>query len=404
MECEIFAIIAAMRDVRLDYSGMIIIFSDCIPAIKCIAQMEPKGESAGMWDVLTPLFNRFSAVRICWIPGHFGIAGNEMSDAKAKEAVGGVLHVRNWAGIILGLGHTMMARELRSTEWNQWHVSEGHSYYGRMPKKPRHLRGLSRLDHYILLRIRSGTGVTGHDECPGVDDRFHLVSCDRYLAKRPSIPTLFNDKRVPVWRDWWQSHFNLGLGIPCEHKDNDGVITVCGNPFQRTVTQLVNGTLSLFHLGAPDDRCTRCLLKGCDGRDKCKLLLKFVEKRGRHVGLTSCPLVGPCGRCGSSAKIFRSHLGRFPECARYYFIPFWRNIVLGWDGLPTIDRNTAALQWWLGVSDLCVCGLDSPVLVGGHLRLRAGEGCVERIVSDFNEWSRSGGRPVLVGMDTVWRR
>jgi len=43
-----------------------------------------------MWDVLTPLFNRFSAVRVCWIPGHHGIAGNEMSDAKAKEAVGGV--------------------------------------------------------------------------------------------------------------------------------------------------------------------------------------------------------------------------------------------------------------------------------------------------------------------------
>jgi len=112
VECEIFAIIAALRDVRLDYDGMILIFSDCIPAITCIAQMEPEGESAGMWDVLTPLFNRFSAIRFCWIPGHCGIAGNEMSDAKAKEAVGGVLHVRNWAGVVLGLGHAMIAREL----------------------------------------------------------------------------------------------------------------------------------------------------------------------------------------------------------------------------------------------------------------------------------------------------
>jgi len=65
VECEIFAIIAALRDVRLDFDGMIIIFSDCIPAIACIAQMEPEGESAGMWEVLTHLFNRFSAVRIC---------------------------------------------------------------------------------------------------------------------------------------------------------------------------------------------------------------------------------------------------------------------------------------------------------------------------------------------------
>jgi len=124
---------------------MIIVFSDCIPAIMCIAQMLPEGECAGMWDVLTPLFNCFSAVRICWIPGHCGIAGNEMLDAKAKEAVGGVLHVRNWAGVVLCLRHAMIARELWATEWAQWHVSEGHGYYDCTLKKPRHLRGLSRL-------------------------------------------------------------------------------------------------------------------------------------------------------------------------------------------------------------------------------------------------------------------
>jgi len=129
VECEIFAIIAALQDVRLDYDGMIIICSDCVPAITCIAQMEPEGESAGMWNVLTPLFNRFSAIRICWMPGHVVIAGNEMSDAKATEAVGGVLHVWNWAGVVLGLGHAMIARELRTGEWAHWHVSEGHGYY-----------------------------------------------------------------------------------------------------------------------------------------------------------------------------------------------------------------------------------------------------------------------------------
>jgi len=116
VECEIFAIIAALRDVRLAFDGMVIIFSDCIPAIMCIAQIEPEGESAGMWDVLTPLFKRFSAVHVCWIPGHVSIAANEMSDAKAKEAAGGILHARNWDGVVLGLGHAMIARELRATE------------------------------------------------------------------------------------------------------------------------------------------------------------------------------------------------------------------------------------------------------------------------------------------------
>jgi len=404
VECEIFAIIAPLRDVRLDFDGMIILFSDCIPAIMCIAQMEAEGESAGMWEVLRPLFNRFSAVRICWIPGHHGIAGNEMSDAKAKEAVGGVLHVRNWAGVVLGLGHAMIARELRTAEWSHWHISEGHGYYERTPKKPRHLGRLSRLDHYILLRIRSGTGVTGHDGCPGVDDRFHRVSCDRYLAKRPRFPTLFNDKRIPEWRDWWQSHFNLGLGIPSEHEDNDGVVTVCGNPFQRTVTQLINGTLSLFHLGAPDSRCTRCLLKSCDGSGKYKLRFKFTGGGGRKVALAWWPVASPCGKCYASPKIFRHHLRRFPGCALYYFIPFWDNVVTQWDDLPVIDRNTTALQWWASQPGLCVCDWASPDVIGNHLRLRDGQSCLERIVAVFEGWMRDGGRPALVGMDVVWKR
>jgi len=68
VKCEIFTIVTALGDVRLHFNGimMMIIFSDCIPASMCIAQMEPEGESTGMWDVLTPLLNRVSAVHISW--------------------------------------------------------------------------------------------------------------------------------------------------------------------------------------------------------------------------------------------------------------------------------------------------------------------------------------------------
>jgi len=407
VECEIFAIIAALRDVHSEYHGIVIIFSDCIPAITFIAQRELQSESAGMWDVLTPLFNRFSAIRICWIPGHFGITGNEMSDAKAKEAVGGVLHVWNWAGVMLGLGHAMIARELRAAEWSHWHTSEGHGYYDRSPRKPRYLPGLSRLDHYILLRVRSGTGVVGHDDCQNAKDRFHLTSCDKYLVKHPRFPTLFNDKRITDWRDWCQSHFNLGMGILSEHKDNDGVVTVCGNPFRRTVTQLINGTLSLFHLGDPDSRSARCLLKGCNGGDKCLLPVKFVcpGGGGRQVALRWSPDVGPCGEFGSSAKIFRAHLHRFPGCALHYFVLFWYNVVHNWEDLPMIDRNTPALQWWTSQPGLCVCNWNSPEVGGNHLRLRAGQSCLEHIVALFEEWTRDGGCPALhLGLEVVWRR
>ena len=254
------------------------------------------------------------------------------------------------------------------------------------------------------MRVRSSTGVSGHDECPGVDDRFHLLSCDRYLAKRPRFPTLFNDKRVPEWRDWWQSHFNLGMGIPREHQDNDGVVTVCGNPFQRTVTQLINGTLSLFHLGAPDSRCTRCMLKSCNGSNKCKLPLKFTGGGGRRVALKWWPNAGPCEKCSASAKIFQDPLPQFPGCALHYFVPFWRNIMNCWDDLPVIDRNTTALQWWTAQPNTCVCDWTSPKVVGDHLRLRGGQSCLERIVDMFADWVRDGGCPSLVGLDVVWKR
>jgi len=71
--------------------------------------------------------------------------------------------------------------------------------------------------------------------------------------------------------------------------------------------------------------------------------------------------------------------------------------------LPAVDWNMTALQWWLSQSDWCICGLDSPAIVGSHLRLRAGEGCLERIVAGFGAWSSDGGHPVLMGMNMVWR-
>jgi len=86
-------------------------------------------------------------------------------------------------------------------------------------------------------------------------------------------------------------------------------------------------------------------------------------------------------------------------------VPFWYNVVQNWDELPVIDRNTTALQWWADEPGLCVCDWNSPDVVGGHLRLRAGQPCLERIVAMFEEWTAGGGRPTLhMGLGVVWRR
>jgi len=198
------------------------------------------------------------------------------------------------------------------------------------------------------------------------------------------------------------------MGIPYEHKDNDGVVTVCGNPFQRTVAQLIDGTLSLFHLGHDDDRCTRCLLKSCNGATRCRIPLKFEGSgscgMSRDVALRWWPVDGLCGRCGSTAKHLKAHLRRFHDCAHYYFVPFWYGVAEGWDDMDTIDRNTAALQRWLEQPGDCVCNWLGDAVVSDHLTLQAGEMCLERITSMFKTWINEGHRSVLVGINAVWRR
>ena len=137
------------------------------------------------------------------------------------------------------------------------------------------------------------------------------------------------------------------------------------------------------------------------------LPVRFISPGGggRRVALTWWPDVGPCGECGSSARIFRAHLLRFPGCALHYFVPFWYNVVHNWDELPVINRNTAALQWWTDEPNLCVCDWSSPDVVGSHLRLHDGQQCLERIVVMFEVWMNDGGRPALrMGLEVVWRR
>jgi len=42
-------------------------------------------------------------------------------------------------------------------------------YYRRRPKAAKYLRGLQRIDAYVLMQIRLGTDVQGHDQCPSRD-------------------------------------------------------------------------------------------------------------------------------------------------------------------------------------------------------------------------------------------
>ena len=132
-------------------------------------------------------------------------------------------------------------RMWKEEEWKTWHEKQGHDYYERSPAKPKHLKGLTRLDCYVLMRLRSGADKWGHEECKNYDFRHHIAMCDRYEWKRPERHTLYDDKQIGKSKEWWISNEYLGMGIPTNTTSHDDVRIMYGNPFNGTITVMKNG-------------------------------------------------------------------------------------------------------------------------------------------------------------------
>ena len=77
-----------------------------------------------------------------------------------------------------------------------WYKEEGHDYYKREPKKPKHMRGLTRLDYYVLMRIQLEVENRGHEECQWGENQFHLINCMKYVVNRPQQERVFYDRKI----------------------------------------------------------------------------------------------------------------------------------------------------------------------------------------------------------------
>ncbi|KAG0136140.1 hypothetical protein HOY82DRAFT_599685 [Tuber indicum] len=267
-----------------------------------------------------------------------------MADRMAKEYTAG--RAVTIPDMDMGIRELILARAIKAKEWQLWHDREGHDYYRRKPVHARHLKGLSRMDVYCLVRIRSGAGLWGHEDCDGGDERHHLVRCRRYMPKGLGPLALFDDKRVPDWVTWWRHHCWVGLGVPRGHVDLGDVRIVAGNLFNsKFYTQGDDGEYLKAKGGV---MCTRCgRVKQGDDHSCLKPTLPGFHGVGHVFGwageVTHC---GHCGtRAGTSVRWIRGHLRHKADCGLGWYWVFWGGLWGIWDGLDE-PRRVTIVKWW----------------------------------------------------------
>jgi len=239
--CELIAIVSLLRDLLALPRSPLVVFSDSQFSIGQIRDMKSEGCSSGIWHTFAPLLSNFPDITFWWIPGHVGILGNTITDRLAKRACELVLEPGRITGSNFGFGSYARIPEQRLACWRQWHEHEGHGYYCGSPKDFRHLRTMTRLDFFPLIRIRSGTGMVGHNDCANNENRHHWTLCDRYTALRPHKDSLYDNKRIGDWVAWLRHHDMLGLGIPANLRQYQGVTVTFGNPFDAMACIVRNG-------------------------------------------------------------------------------------------------------------------------------------------------------------------
>ena len=182
-----------------------------------------------------------------------------------------------------------LIREWKKEEWIKWHADQGHEYYETTLRKPKHLKGLSRLDCYVLMRIRTGADKRAHENCENENFRHHLAMCDRYRRKRPERHTLYNDKYLTEWRTWWEENEYLNMGIPTNTTSYEDVRIMYGNPFDKTIMIERNGrTITEKVENGPCEKCQKVHLGRC--------MKKMAIRKGRWFFVDEGQM--ECTQCG----------------------------------------------------------------------------------------------------------
>jgi len=131
-----------------------------------------------------------------------------------------------------------------------------------------------------------------HESC-GDDERFHLLRCPMLEENRPSVASLYDDKRIGEWVTWWRRHNYIGIGIPRSARYMDDIRVVGGNPFTGRVYIKEDGNVRAVDVVRD---CGRCLRTGCDGH-VCRRPVIRLPKRHDLVFMSGIELRGNRAIC-----------------------------------------------------------------------------------------------------------
>jgi ribonuclease HI len=86
---ELFAIVTALFWVVTNNVKESVIFTDSLSSLQAIQKGQDKTNYIiiDIYVILKKIFDKGLRVSLCWVPSHVGIAGNEMADGLAKEAL-----------------------------------------------------------------------------------------------------------------------------------------------------------------------------------------------------------------------------------------------------------------------------------------------------------------------------
>ena len=372
------AILSLLRDLLALPRRLLVVFSDSQFAIKAIRDMQSEGCTSGVWHAFAPFLSHFPNVTLRWIPGHVGILGNEITDRLAKRACELVLEPGRISGVDFGFWCYTRIREQRLAGWRLWHTGEGHHYYCGSPRDFRHLRSLTRMDMFALIRIRSGTGLVGHNNCPDREDRHHSILCDRYATLCPPADCLYDNRVLDDWIKWFRHHDMQGLGIPANLRQYQNVTVAFDNPFDATACIVRDGRRIGVDIAKQVYRCEKCHMVHAESGCPLPAFNMPIAFYFLTPGSTHCPV---CGKTVSCLTARNRHYGGDSICAAVGRERFWHGVKLLCARFTSAEKGKLAVKWFCPKSTgQAVCfGCHTTFTKGfnlsAHLRKDASMGC-----------------------------